>query len=145
MPPSFSFIFDVQIWDRYQTAHFLARKRINTFIKMSNSSFKTEKRLNLIHFLFFSQCNCLLFISIHWISSYRNFLFLFVALCGVFSLLPVLSSTFTFFCYICVKSTLYLGQYNFYTGSSLTVQTSVPNEFQSVRDFFYGVISYNWD
>lgn len=104
---------------------------------------RQKKRLNLIHFLFFSQCNCLLFISIHWISSYRNFLFLFVALCGVFSLLPVLSSTFTFFCYICVKSTLYLGQYNFYTGSSLTVQTSVPNEFQSVRDFFYGVISYN--
>lgn len=47
-----------------------------------------------------------------------------------------------FFCYTCVKSTVYLGQqvYNFYTGLSLAVQTSVPNEFQSVRDFIYGVI-----
>lgn len=61
---------------------------------------------------------------------------------GVFSVTCVSFSTFTLFCYTCVKSTVCLGQrvYNFYTGLSLTVQTSVPNEFQSVRDFFYGVI-----
>lgn len=30
--------------------------------------------------------------------------------------------------------------YNYYTGLRGTVQASVPDQFQSVRDFFYGVI-----